>query len=125
MKKWFQFFVDFDEEDESVPMRAAPEDIKGFRRWTTNTTMVFTTFGNFKVVEEYEKFAKRLFAFVNFEEYMKLTDATSQEEVTTTTKKYVVKIKKNPEKKKTEEELAQLQDYYDNHQPESNAGAYM
>jgi hypothetical protein len=124
MKKWFQFYADFEDEDESVPMRAAPEDIKGFRRWTASTTMVFTTFGNFKVVEEYEKFSKRLFAFVNFEEYMKLTNQP-QEEVTTTTKKYVVKVKKHPSEKKTEEELAQLQDYYDNHQPDSNAGVYV
>lgn len=122
MKKWFQFYADFEDEEESVPMRAGPDEIKGFRRWTKNTTMVYTTFGTFKVVEEYEKFSKRLFAFVNFEEYMKMT--RPQEEVTTTTKKYVIKIKKNPEKK-TEEELAQLQDYYDTHQPDNNAGVYM
>ncbi len=124
MKKWFQFYADFEDEDASVPMRAAPEDIRGFRRWTASTTMVFTTFGNFKVVEEYEKFSKRLFSFVNFEEYMKLTNP-EQKEVTTTTKKYVVRVKKSSEKSKTEEELAALQDYYDNHQPDSNAGAYM
>ena len=123
MKKWFQFYADFDDEEESVPMRAGPDEIKGFRKWTTNTTMVYTTFGNFKVVEDYEKFSKRLFAFVNFEEYMKLTNP-EQKEVTTTTKKYVVKVKKSSEKK-TEEELAALQDYYDNHQPDSNTGTYM
>ena len=124
MKKWFQIFVDFEGEEDSVPMRVGPEQIEGFRKWTEHTTMLYTTFGNFKVVEEYEKFSKRLFSFVNFEEYLKLTNP-EQKEVTTTTKKYVVRVKKSSEKSKTEEELAALQDYYDNHQPDSNAGAYM
>lgn len=122
MKKWFQFFTDIEGEDESVPVRVNPDDIKGYRRWTTHTTKVFTTIGEFIVVEEYEKFSKRLFAFVNFEEYMKLTKP--EEVTTTTTKKYVVRVKK-PSEKKTEEELAALQDYYDNNQPETNTGMYV
>ena len=57
MKKWFQFFTDIEGEDESVPVRVNPDDIKGYRRWTTHTTKVFTTIGEFIVVEEYEKFS--------------------------------------------------------------------
>ena len=121
MKKWFQCFIDADGEDESFPMRFDPDTIKGIRRWTTHTTLIRTTIGDYKVSEEYEKFCKRLFAFVNFEEYIKMTNPSEETTTTTTKKKYVVKVKKS----KSEEELAALQDYYDNNQPETNVGMYV
>jgi c-di-GMP-related signal transduction protein len=120
MKKWFQAYVDFEGELESLPMRFDPEEIKGFYKYTSHTTLVYTSFGKFKVREEYDKFCKRLFAFVNFDEIEKSNG--SEEVVTTTKKRVVIKVR---EKQKIEDALTERMEYYDNHQPESNAGTYV
>lgn len=110
MKKWFQAYVDFDGEEESIPMRFDPDHIRGFVKSSQYVTTVFTSFGSFKVREEYEKFCKRLFSFVNFDELDKMN--SSAEEVTTTTKKrYVVRVKRTPE---NDAELEDRMKYYDN-----------
>jgi hypothetical protein len=121
MKKWFQAYVDFEDEEESLPMRFDPDKIEGFRKSSEYATTVYTTFGTFVVREEYEKFCKRLFSFVNFDELDKIN--SSAEEVTTTTKKrFVVRVKRTPE---NDAELEDRMKYYDEHQPETNAGMYM
>lgn len=121
MKKWFQAYVDFEGEEESLPMRFDPEQIEGFYKSSQYATTVYTSFGTFVVREDYEKFCRRLFAFVNFDELDKM--GSSAEEVTTTTKKrYVVRVKKTAE---SDAELEDRMKYYDEHQPETNAGMYM
>ena len=122
MKKWFQVYVEVEGETESLPMRMDPDMIQGFIKYTNYITLVYTPYGQFKVHEEYEKFSKRLFSFVNFEEFMKMNTQPSEEVVTTTKKRYVVKI---AAKKQQQEELEALQDYYDTHQPEDNSGKYL
>lgn len=120
MKKWFQVYVGVEGEEESMPMRMDPDMIQGFVKYTNYITLVYTPYGKFEVHEEYEKFSKRLFSFVNFDEFMKM-NSQPEEVVTTTKKRYVVKI---AAKKQQQEELEALQDYYDSHQPEDNSGRY-
>lgn len=114
MKKWFQVFIEVEGEEESIPMRINPDLIQGFRKYTSYVTMMYTTFGTFYVHEDYEQFCKRLFAFVNFEEFNK---DNSSEITTTTTKKRLVIVKRA----KRNEELEALQNYYDQHQPDTNS----
>jgi hypothetical protein len=123
MKKWFQVYVEADDDpdSDSVPMRMDPDTIQGFVKYTNYITLVYTPYGQFKVHEEYEKFAKRLFVFVNFEALENTNQPQSEEvETTTTRKRYIVKVKKEQQK-----DLETLQDYYDNHQPDTNSGKYI
>lgn len=120
MKKWFQVYVESDDPDSnSIPMRMDPDTIQGFVKYTNYITLVYTPYGQFKVHEEYEKFAKRLFVFVNFDALENVNQPQEEIETTTTRKKYVVKIKKE------QKDLEALQDYYDSHQPDTNSGKYI
>lgn len=122
MKKWFQVYVESDDPDsDSIPMRMDPDTIQGFVKYTNYITLVYTPYGKFKVHEEYEKFTKRLFVFVNFDALDENVNQPQSEEIETTTtrKKYVVKVKKE------QKDLEALQDYYDTHQPDTNSGKYI
>lgn len=121
MKKWFQVYVESDSDSESVPMRMDPDTIQGFVKYTNYITLVYTPYGQFKVHEEYEKFTKRLFVFVNFDVLDENVNQPQSEEIETTTtrKRYVVKVKKE------QKDLEALQDYYDTHQPDTNSGKYI
>lgn len=102
MIKWFQCFVEGDEE--SVPFRINPDKIFGFKKISSYKTEIYTNVGKFVVSEEYEHFSKRLFTFVE------------DEETTTTINKKVVVKKSNKCKSSSLEEL----NFFDTHQPESN-----
>ena len=119
MKKWFQVYIEPDDPNSDyIPMRMDPDTIQGFVKYTNYITLVYTPYGQFKVHEEYEKFTKRLFVFVNFDT-IENTQPQEEIETTTTRKKYIIKIKKE------QKDLEALQDYYDNHQPDNNSGKYV
>ena len=102
MKRFFQMFVDFDDEKESVPVRIDPEKIVGFRKYGTKTLVYTDSMGDLVVKEEYEHFSTRLFTFIDEGEvYLPQTQQ----------KKFLVRRKV---KNLVEES------YFDHNQPETN-----
>lgn len=104
MKRFFQMFVDYDDEQESIPVRIDPEKIVGFRKYGSRT-IVYTDSMEMEeliVKEEYEHFSTRLFTFIDEGEvYIPQSQP----------KKFLVKRKV---KNLVEES------YFDHNQPETN-----
>lgn len=102
MKRFFQMFVDYDDEKESVPVRIDPEKIIGFRKCGSKTIVFIDCMADMVVKEEYEHFSTRLFTFIDEGEvYIPQTQQ----------KKFLVKRKV---KNLVEES------YFDHNQPETN-----
>lgn len=108
MKRFFQVYVDFEDEKESVPMRIDPDYIIGYRRWNTSSTMVYVRSNGdmpdaLWVKEDYEKFSSRLFSFLN--------DFVLPSPKDSSKKKYLVK-------RRVENSVEES--YFDHNQPETN-----
>lgn len=102
MKRFFQMFVDYDNEKESVPVRIDPEKILGFRKYGSRTIVFIDSMEDIVVKEEYEHFSTRLFTFIDEGEvYIPQTQQ----------KKFLVRRKV---KNLVEES------YFDHNQPETN-----
>jgi hypothetical protein len=95
-------FVDYDNEQESVPVRIDPEKILGFRKYGSRTIVFIDSMEDIVVKEEYEHFSTRLFTFIDEGEvYLPPTQQ----------KKFLVRRKV---KNLVEES------YFDHNQPETN-----
>lgn len=101
MKRFFQMFVDYDNENESVPVRIDPEKILGFRKYGSRTIVFIDSMEDMVVKEEYEHFSTRLFTFIDEGEVY----------LPTQQKKFLVRRKV---KNLVEES------YFDHNQPETN-----
>ena len=105
MKRFFQMYVDYEDEKESVPVRIDPEKIVGFRKYGSRTIVWVASSleleqNELVVKEEYEHFSTRLFEFIGESETKDVVQ-----------KKFLVKRKV---KNSIEES------YFDHNQPETN-----
>lgn len=114
MKKWIQVFIDEKDSEESIPMRIDTDQIRGFKKFGTSQTIIFTTIGTYTVCEEYVHFSNRLFNYVN---------GSNENEETTAIPVVAEPAKKRIIiKRKSQQEINKelLEDYYDTNQPETN-----
>ena len=107
MAKFFQVFVDLDDEEEALPMRIREDQIQGFRKYTEKSCIIFTSFGKYRVNEDYDHLSSRFFGFVNNgpEE-----SETGEIQTPPTRKKFLVR-----QRVKTS-----VENYYDHNHPDTN-----
>lgn len=107
MAKFFQVFVDLEGEKETLPMRIREDQILGFRKYTEKSSIVITSFGKYRVNEDYEHLSSRFFGFVN-----NGPEGSEEEErpLPPAKKRYLVR-----QRVKTS-----VENYYDHNQPDTN-----
>lgn len=108
MAKYFQVFVDLENEDQALPMRIREDQIQGFRKYTEKSCILFTTFGKYRINEDYEHLSSRFFGFVN-----NGPEESETGEIQTTPparKKYLVRQRVR----------TSVENYYDHNQPDTN-----
>lgn len=108
MAKYFQIFVDLDDEKETLPMRIREDQILAFRKFTEKSTMIFTTLGKYKVQEDYEHLSSRFFGFIN--NGPEESENGDVQSLPPAKKRYLVK-----QRVKTS-----VENYYDHNQPDTN-----
>lgn len=108
MAKYFQVFVDLEGEDQALPMRIREDQIQGFRKYTEKSCIVFTTFGKYRVNEDYDHLSSRFFGFVN--NGPEESETTGEIQTPPARKKFLVR-----QRVKTS-----VENYYDHNQPDTN-----
>ncbi len=108
MAKFFQVFIDLDDEKESLPMRIREDQIQGFRKYTEKSSIIFTTFGKYRVNEDYEHLSSRFFGFVN--NGPEGSENGDVQSLPPAKKRYLVR-----QRVKTS-----VENYYDHNQPDTN-----
>lgn len=108
MAKFFQVFVDLDDEKETLPMRIREDQILAFRKLTEKSTVIFTALGKYRVNEDYEHITARFFGFVN--NGPEVSDSGDVQNLPPAKKKYIVR-----QRIKTS-----VENYYDHNQPDTN-----
>ncbi len=108
MAKFFQVFVDLDDEKETLPMRIREDQILAFRKFTEKSSIIFTSLGKYRVNEDYDHLSSRLFGFIN--NGPEESETTGEIQTPPARKKYLVR-----QRVKTS-----VENYYDHNQPDTN-----